>query len=68
MKNGQKENKNLDFKGKNKQLSYQVGGKKNRVYGELDLREGINVEEEQKGPWLKTCLYLQQKAQILYWN
>lgn len=30
-------------------LSYQVGGKKNRVYAETDLKEGINLEEEQKG-------------------
>lgn len=30
----------------NNQLSYEVHESKNRVYGEIDLKEGINLEED----------------------
>lgn len=42
IKNGDEENKNFKFKRRSKYLlPYQVGGKKNRVYGEIDLKELI---------------------------
>lgn len=40
IKNGDKENKNFNFKRRSKYLlSYQVGGKKNGVSGEIGLKE-----------------------------